>query len=147
MRWVANGHCSRIRQVQYKTLDPCNETTQINEESFLRFLFLTQMTLLNFHAASRRAFIAYFSKKIPKTVDEYYTMYQNINNKVWEEYSSGKITASKLKTEIFKLLLKDISYPADLVDDLSKLYLERLVELSTLLNGTIEVIQQLYLKG
>lgn len=102
---------------------------------------------MDFHAASRRAFYSLFIEEDTQTVDEYYTIYQNINNKVWEEYSSGKITASKLKTEIFKLLLKDISYPTDLVDDLSKLYLERLVELSTLSNGTIEVIQQLYLKG
>lgn len=117
------------------------------KDHFEVFVFDADDTLLDFHAASRGAFYSLFVKEETRTVDEYYIKFKNINNTVWEEYNNGRITASKLKTKRFKLLLEDISYPADLADDLSKLYLERLVEHSTLLNGTIEVIQQLHLKG
>lgn len=111
------------------------------------FVFDADETLLDFYAASRGAFYSLFIEEETKTVDEYYIKYKSINNKVWEEYTNGKITANKLKTKRFKLLLEDISYPTDLADNLSELYLKRLVEHSTLLNGTIEVIQQLHLKG
>ena len=111
------------------------------------YIFDADDTLLDFHTASYMAFSSLFPDLEKSTIDEFYSRYRNINNNVWEEYQSGKISAEHLKTKRFRVLLEELSYKSDICELLSKKYLDQLVAHSTLLDGSIEIIHQLYMMG
>ncbi len=100
-------------------------------------------TLMDFEIASKKAFSSMLSSFGFKENEEHYSLYQQTNNEVWKDFENNKINAKTLRYKRFQdfYLIAKIKG----IDPLesNKIYLEYLVEHSTMLEGAMPLLNEL----
>jgi 2-haloacid dehalogenase len=106
-------------------------------------IFDADGTIFDFEMAEKNAFektMNYFG--INSNDDNYMRIYKEINSELWDEYEKKNITAERLKIERFKRFF--IKIKSDyLGDEGSKVYLGFLSKGAFLLDGALELLQEL----
>lgn len=106
-------------------------------------LFDFDNTLVDFEAASKKAFWLTFQQFERSCDESIYRTYQQINRQVWKDFESNKITAKLLRTQRFELLFKILGETIISPTLFGQQYLENLVKKSELYDGVIPLLQSL----
>jgi 2-haloacid dehalogenase len=100
-------------------------------------------TLMDFKNAARKAFSSSFVDFGLIEKQGHHDIYDDANSAVWKSFENGKIDALRLRTKRFD----DFFMMANIrgVDswEFNKIYLEYLIEYSTMLEGSIELLESL----
>jgi putative hydrolase of the HAD superfamily len=109
-------------------------------------LFDADETLFDFDKAEKYALkksIESFEMSFKE--DYHLNSYREVNNKIWEEFEKGLISADELKTERFRNFFVKLDLDLNPIK-FSKQYLKFLSEASFLIEGTNEILSDLYQK-
>ena len=105
--------------------------------------FDADSTLLDFGRAEDHALRSiYRTMGEPCPYDEFFEIYEVINNQVWTELEEKKITPQQLKTERFRRFVEALKVDAD-ANGLSEAYLKGLGEGAYYLEGAEELLNKL----
>ena len=106
-------------------------------------LFDLDGTLFNYDLAEREALIKTFGQFGITCTESYLDKYREINIAIWIDFENGRISQKDLKAERFARLSKAIEKNFD-ATDFSNRYLHNLSEGTQLIDGSENVIRQLY---
>jgi len=105
-------------------------------------LFDADNTLFDFDLAAKNAFKAMLVHfKIVQTPVHYPT-YIQVNNQCWKEFEHGQITATELRTKRMEMFLNAIG-EYRIPSEMNDYYLQKLSEGSVLIDGALDLINQL----
>jgi len=108
-------------------------------------LFDADGTLFDYDAAEFNALkLSFVSFKLPFAKD-YLDLYRQFNKVLWDNFERGETTIPLLKTQRFKLLLEELGVKTD-PQLFSSTYLNHLSKQTDLIEGAIEIVQNLYKK-
>lgn len=106
-------------------------------------LFDLDNTLIDFTHAARKAFSASFADFGLIEQQGHHDIYDEANSRVWKDFENGKIDAIRLRRKRFD----DFFLMANIrgIDswEFNKVYLEYLVEYSTMLDGAVALLEEL----
>ena len=94
----------------------CDASTQIiyYMPKYDWLLFDLDNTILDFAESSRLAFVSvYDALETDMPLSDVYTIYKEINHKIWKDREAGLISHTELKTKRWKLLCESITVVAD----------------------------------
>jgi putative hydrolase of the HAD superfamily len=106
-------------------------------------------TLWDFEANSARAFSHIFSQSnVEINLNEFLEVYKPINFKYWKLYREEKVSKPKLRYKRLKESFDKLSYSAsdDLINHLSKVYIDNLANYNQLFDGAIPILNYLQMK-
>lgn len=95
-------------------------------------LFDIDNTLLDFKNGSREAFSLTFSALGLDHSDEVYSIYNTINSRIWKQFESNQIDAITLRYQRFDDTLKALGIAGLDGKEMSRLYLDNLIQTTTL---------------
>ncbi len=108
-------------------------------------LFDLDNTLMDFHEASKLSFYDLMKSHGILHGPELYPIYQQVNFLVWKDFEAGKIDAVTLRAKRFQdFYLKTKIKGMDPMES-NATYLQNLIRFSTMLEGSIELLD--FLKG
>ena len=103
-------------------------------------LFDLDGTLFDYEKAEKIAFEKTFGNfGLQNNLSKLNREYRLINEKIWQDFQNGKISATKLRTERFRILC-DKEKLKILPEELSENYLQNLAGCSFLLDGALETV-------
>lgn len=102
-------------------------------------IFDADHTLWDFDKAERNAINRIFSNLSVPFEESFLEIYRNINFTLWKKFEQNEISQKKIKTERFRLFLKEIGITAD-CEKISHDFLIYLSEGHDLLKGAYELI-------
>lgn len=112
----------------------------MNSRKYEWLLFDLDNTLVDFDDASHLSFEQCFKDKNLPYDSTIYTVYKDINRKLWASIETQRITKEELREERFSQLFKALNLDYD-PTYFDKAYLANLIAHTTLYKGAIELLQ------
>jgi 2-haloacid dehalogenase len=106
-------------------------------------LFDVDGTLFDFHRAEGLALQQAFKAVNTPFKDEYLDVYRKINMQLWQMLERREVTSAVLRIRRFELLLEAIQLECA-VNEMSTSYIEALAACGDLIDGAIELLNQLH---
>lgn len=100
-------------------------------------------TLMDFNNASKKAFSSAFLEHGLREAEGHYEVYREVNGSAWKDFESGKINATTLKKKRFDDFFLTVNIKGIEGRAFNALYLNYLIEHSFMLDGAIELLEQL----
>jgi 2-haloacid dehalogenase len=108
-------------------------------------LFDADGTLFDFELAEKLALQSVLEHLHQPFTEDAYNGYKRINKHLWENFEKGQIKQSEIKTQRFEKWLETLNIQAN-VEEVSQYYVHQLATQGPLLDGALELIQNLALK-
>jgi putative hydrolase of the HAD superfamily len=122
------------------------------KKKYKHLIFDLDRTLWDFETNARIALNEIYTecdlnKKGIEIFDEFEHCYKTINEACWDDYRNGKLKKEVLRSLRFELTLKSFGIEdSELSENLSKLYLYKSPRLTTVIDGTHEILNYLHKK-
>ena len=114
----------------------------MSDYSYSWLLFDADGTLFDFDLSEKLALQAVLESIRQRFSDHAYTSYKTINRQLWQAFEKGQIKQSDIKTQRFAKWLEALDIKAD-VEEVSQYYVAQLAMQGPLLEGALELIQNL----
>lgn len=108
-------------------------------------LFDADDTILDFHKAEKEGLKNAFKDNNVLFNDDIFKSYKKINSFLWSEFEKGNIKKEEISKNRFKTLFENLNINGD-HNALTKSYEDRLGEGYYLIDGAIEILEELYEK-
>ena len=105
-------------------------------------LFDADGTLFDFDLAEKLALQSVLGHLEQSFNDHAYSSYKAINKQLWQAFEKGQIKQSEIKTQRFEKWLEVLNINAD-IEEVSTYYVSQLATQGPLLEGALELIQEL----
>ena len=99
-------------------------------------------TLLDFHAAEAYSFKKTMKEEGLPFDEDSVKLYNEINQKMWEQFNLGKISKDALIVERFSKYFEAKGIKED-AERINKMYLENLADCSVLVDGALDIVRKL----
>lgn len=109
-------------------------------------LFDLDNTLMDFTQSSKKAFSSAFLEFGLREEVGHYDIYQEFNHSVWRDFEDGKIDAMTLRRKRFDDFMMEVGIKGITGIEFNKIYLNWLVEHSFLLDGSLDLLNELKAK-
>jgi putative hydrolase of the HAD superfamily len=110
------------------------------------YFFDADNTLFDFDKSSELAFESLVSDLSLTNWKELYKTYKKYNSHVWQLLERGEISSDELKSKRFTLFFEEIGFSYDGLEA-NNLYLQKLVENVRLIDGALDVLNELVVRN
>ncbi|MGB1217337.1 MAG: YjjG family noncanonical pyrimidine nucleotidase [Saprospiraceae bacterium] len=100
-------------------------------------------TLMDFSIASHQSFLQLLADNGIRNAEAHYPLYEQVNKKIWRDFEEEKIDAITLRSKRFDDFYRATNIKGLDAWESNRIYLEYVVEYSTMLDGAVELLETL----
>ena len=139
------AECARSYGMASSALPAVEACAPARDNSRMRYpilFFDADNTLFDFDAAQSIAFEQAMRQVTGDFEPQFLSVYERINKQYWQAFERGEVTQTQLKEQRFQSLFEEVEATGD-PGEMNSVYMLKLSQCTLLLDGALELIEQL----